>query len=447
MSLQPALPHQRMATQASNLRKEGTVMENHGRTLGRRYDALRLRIDVLASARRLIDLPPESDIAPAQWTAIESQLGASRARLSARLNRAGRAYLTQTTDLRAARALNAILGEIELELAEAFVLFDTYVDILTQRHAPELSGLLAGCDALARDAIQRDHPALVIVEAPLVSCDRGFGARTMREGVLTPGGIRNPVPIIQIPYSRLKEKYNLTSVLHEIGHEVMVRLGLVASMPRALRAALKRAGASTELQNYYALWAFELGPDFWAFCGSGIAAARGISEVLALPPSHAYRITWTDPHPPPYLRSLINFECCRQVWGLGPWNRWEAEWTELYRLEDAAPSELLVLHEARALVPVVARALLTTRYRALSGRSIPDLFDLPALAPDRLARFVRQAEAGTVTFPTVSPAAQLGIFRLVKERGTLDETKLDELMSRWLLGLGASTQVTLKKGG
>lgn len=421
-------------------------MEDHSRTLGRRYDALRLRIDVLSSARDLVDLPPESDIAHAQWSAIESQLGVSRARLSARLNRAGRAYLAQTSDLRAARALNAIFGEIELELSESLALFDTYVDILTQRHAPELGGLLAGCDALAKDGIKRDHPALVIVEPPLVSCDRGFGARTMREGVRAPGGVSNPVPIIQIPYSRLKEKYNLTSVLHEIGHEAMVRLGLVASMPRALRAALKRVGASDTTQNYYALWAFEFGPDFWSFCSSGLAAARGTSEVLALPPAHAFRVTWTDPHPPPYLRALVGFECCRQSWGVGPWDRWEAEWRELYRLEAAQPSERAVLQESRALVPVVARTLLTTRYRALNGRAIPDLFDLPALSPSRLAPLARQAEAGNVTFPTVSPAGQLGIFRLVKESGTLDETKLDNLMSRWLLKLGAAARVAPKEG-
>jgi hypothetical protein len=338
--------------------------------------------------------------------------------------------------------------------------------------------LLAGCDALAWDAINRRHPALDIIEPPLVQCQRGFGAATMREGVPLPDRSPNPLPIIEIPYSKLKEKYNLTSVLHEVGHEVMVRLNLVRTLPRALRYALQQTGASETVQNFFGLWAFEIGPDFWAFCGSGIAAAGGIREILGLPPSHAFRLSWTDPHPPPYLRVLLVFECCRQAWGSGLWDRWEEEWTSLYSLKSTMPETYDVLREGQRCLPVVARALLNTRFRVLNGKSIPKLFNLPALAPGLLegaAKSIEKAAApskaartpilasalttavrlvGTAPSPAIgatiggeetepsnfadlSPCNQLAVFRMVRERGRLGEERLDAVMTDWLLDLGA----------
>ena len=94
---------------------------------------------------------------------------------------AARMYLPHAHEIEAARKLNALLGDLELDLSTSFGFFDTYMDVLTQRHAPKLGRLLAGCDALAWEGIRRDHPAWQIVERPLVYCDRGFGASTLRQ--------------------------------------------------------------------------------------------------------------------------------------------------------------------------------------------------------------------------------------------------------------------------
>jgi hypothetical protein len=409
------------------------------RTLQRRIEALRERVGMLSTLRRLVDLPAGHDLTDAQWARIESGLGGAQGSLAARLGAADRAYLPRADGATAARTLHALLGEIELDLARAFVFFDTYVDILSQRRLAGLGPLLAGCDVLAWDAIARDHPALAGTGRPLVHCDRGFGASTMREGVPFPDGAANPLPLIQIPYSRLAEKYNLTSVLHEVGHTAMVRLGLVSTLPEALRSALGRAGASDDVQRYYALWAFEIGPDFWTFCAAGPAAAGGIREILALPPAHAFHVSWTDPHPPPYLRVLLAFECCRQAWGRGIWDRWETEWRELH-----TPPAGRLLTEAAAHLGVVAGTLLHTRFRTLGGRAIRDLFDLSALAPPALEPAAQRVAAGRPPPRGLSPSAQLAAFRMVKERGDLDERRLDARMTAWLRGLGTASK---REGG
>jgi hypothetical protein len=405
------------------------------RSLEQRVQSAGLRIRELSSLRTAVALPPKHDITEHQWSTLQLQLNAVEARLQGRLKRAADQYLGSAARLQPARSLNAVLGEIEMELSRAFTFFDTYMDVLTQRHTPELGRLLAGCDVLAWGAIRRNHAALRIVAPPLVCCNRGYGAMIIRESVPLPDGSPNPIPLIQIPYSRLKEKCNLTSILHEAGHQALSRLGLVTAIPDAFRAALARAGASEQMKDLWALWSSEIGPDFWTFCASGIAAAGGIREILALPPNQVLRISWTDPHPPPYLRVLLTFEWCRQQWGRGVWDQWEKQWVALYPLGRATAEAKQVLTQGLLHLPVLTRALLTTRFRTLNGQRVPDLFDLRSLSPAALAPVAAGAAKGVLRLGGLAPAAQLAVFRLIKESGRFSEEALDAVMTRWLIGL------------
>ena len=408
---------------------------DHSRSLTRRIEAQRIRIEELSSLRELISLPPHLDISKRQWKILQSELGGVETRLLRKLKRGATAYLTLTSDRTAARSLNSLLGDVEMEMTRAFTLFDTFMDVLTQRHTPELGRMLAGCDVLALDSIRRPHPALSIVEPPIVGCDRGFGARTFREMVRFPGGSLNPMPLVQIPYSRLKEKYNLTSVLHEVGHEAMVRCGLRRSLPSALRSGLAKSGAPVAIGDLFALWSSEIGPDFWSFCGSGFAQAGGIKEILALPSAEVFRISWTDPHPPPYIGRLISFDWCRRLWGSGIWDRWEQEWRDLYPVESAPVATQDLIRKISHYVPDVSAILIKTRFRSLNGKCIPDLFDLTVLAPSELKRRAANADKGNINLRGMPPSSHLAVFRIIKEQGKLSEEDLDRVMTHWLLTL------------
>lgn len=405
------------------------------RRLRQRIDSVRARLGVLPNLRKLVDLHPAHDITPRQWAAIEPELATIALRLKRRLNALARDRLARS-GTGAAHELNAAIGAIELQMAKAFVLFDTYMDVLTQRHVPELGRLLAGCDVLAWHGLNKDHPALQIAEPPLVYCDRGFAASTLREGVPFPEKGRNPLPLIQIPYSRLKEKPNLTSILHEVGHEAMVRLGLVAVLPAAMKEAL--SGAPSSVRDLYALWTFETGPDFWTFCACGVAETATLKEIVALPPRYVLQIGAPDPHPPPLIRLLLSCEWCRQLWGRGVWDDWQREWRAFYPLH-LAPAETRELLSACArYIPLAARALLRTRYAALGNRTIAQLFDMDQIDPSALARTAAQFPRG---LGRVSPPAQLGVFRMLKEKEQLDEDKLDDVMTKWLLALARTSSV------
>lgn len=410
-------------------------MNNIADNFKRRAASLRIRIENLSGLRKTVSLPAEHDIGERRWFVIESELKATEIRLSRRLKRVAREYFSNLDDKKNVRILNSLFGEIELEMAKTYTVFDTFMDVLTQRNTPELGGLLAGCDALALDAIRKNHPALQIVEPPLVYCDRGFGASTLREGIRLPGRSFNPAPLIQIPYSRLKEKCNLTSIFHEVGHEALVRLKLNTALPKAITAALKRANAPSAVRDLYALWCSEIGPDFWTFCSCGIAQSATIREILALPPTHVFRIVWGDPHPPPFLRALLSFDWCRQVWGSGSWDDWEKEWLELYPIEESPPSTRDLMIKAQRFVPVIGRVLLTTKFGTLGGRTLPELFDLSKVAPPELKRILKTSEKGKLNLKGLSPSVQLAVFRMIKEEGK-QEQKLDKIMTEWLLKLG-----------
>ena len=411
-------------------------MRARGEGLRRRADSLLFRIHGLIGLRQLVNLSSEQDITARQWSVLEMQLNAASALLTTRTKAATDSLLPGARDASARRKLNAALGQIELDLSRAYTFFDTYMDVLTQRRSGELGPVLAGCDVLAYQAMRREHPTLTAIEAPLVFCDRGFGAAIVRESVAFPDGTPNPMPLIQIPYSRLREKCNLTSVLHEAGHQSLTRLQLVAALPLAFRAALTRAGAPKPVCDLYALWAFEIGPDFWGFCLSGVAQAAAMRELFAMPPSHALRLSVTDPHPPPYLRVLLAFDWCRRAFGRGRWDAWEQEWELLYPLTGPAGTTRTLLQNARRFVPVVGDALFNYRFRELENRALVDLFDLAAISPSEVRRVAMRASGGTLDLRGLTPCAQLAVFAELREMRAMTEERLDELMTAWLRHLG-----------
>jgi hypothetical protein len=312
------------------------------------------------------------------------------------------------------------------------------MDVLSQRRVPMLGAQLAGCDVLASDAMRLAHPALEAIEPPLVYCDRGFGAAIMRESVRMPDGSPNPMPLIQVPYSRLQEKYNLTSILHEAGHQALQRLGMVKPMGEALAAAAAREPRPGLLPDLYRLWSSEIAPDFWAFCLSGVAEASAVRELFALPLAQATRISMTDPHPPPYLRALLAFDWCRRAWGRGVWDEWEREWRSTFELKMLAPDTRRLLAIGQRLVPAIGAALFDKRFAELQDRRLPDLFDLDAIAPSRIRPLAASVRSGVLNLRNLKPCAQLAVFGELRAHYRISEARLDRLMTQWLMRLGTT---------
>jgi hypothetical protein len=409
----------------------------------KRYESMLRRISYLSSLRKEVGLTTTENIDENQWSAIQLPLFEVENRLKTILKVHARKYLPFLHLPRVARRMNALLGRIELDISNSIVFFDTYMDILSQRKMPTLGKILKGCDILAGDAMSIDHPLIRDLELPIVSCERGFGAMIIRPGVTFPGNIKNPVPLIQIPYSRIVSKYDLTSINHEAGHDIMIRLGLNYSLPASLRTVLMNSQAPKEIIDLFVLWSSEIGPDFWGFCCSGIAQTLSIKEMLSLPPYRVFYITHDDPHPAIYIRVLLSIEWCRQQWGRGEWDYWEKEWDTLYPLKFTSKTNAEILKKCRMYIPIVAGALLNTRFSSLEGKKITELFDMSVLHPQNLERIVRTAETGTLDLKATRPCVQLAVFRLLRHQRKNSEVFIDRIMTNWLIKLGQARKVTM----
>jgi hypothetical protein len=402
-----------------------------------RRQAALTRIDALGDLRRVVGLPRAIDLDERGWRGLQRPLDALRRQL--RLSMGGLGTLAAAAgplDARQ-RSMSYRLGRIELEISKAFTLYDTYMDILTQRHSPLLGPLLRGCDILALDALDCKGLPTLSRRAPLVYCDRGFGASILRSSIRLFEGILNSTPLIQIPYARLKELLHLTSICHEVGHEALSNSGIAEALADAIAEALEKERVPADIIDLYRFWSSEIGPDFWGFLCSGSAQSKTITEILALPPDHAFRITPREPHPPAYLRALLSFAWCRHAWGGGPWDAWEKDWRALYPLSDAPQRVRGSIEAASAAIPVVTQVLFTTRFRASAGKALPELFDVRALRPKALAAAAEALVDRSRPAEGERPCVVLAQFRSAHDRQLADRLTIERLMAAWLHGLAA----------
>jgi hypothetical protein len=244
--------------------------------------------------------------------------------------------------------------------------------------------------------------------------------------------VPNPIPFISIPYSRLTEKYNLISINHEVGHQALVKLNLVTILSHVFKTTVAKAGGSVLMQNFFANWARELGPDFWAFCLSGMAQTCSLRDVLILPSNQMFQVSAYQVHPPAYLRFLVSTAWCRQVWGRGEWDEWEKEWKELYNPKEMDEATCEIISSAIRYIPLIANACIQTRFKRLNGKVFFSLFSINELKPELLQKHASVEGVKSATFKKLPIGSQLAVFRLLREKRTSKQSVIDQYMTQWL---------------
>jgi hypothetical protein len=399
-----------------------------------KIDSIRTRAGLLVNLRKMVSLPPSQDISEEQWELLESQLATVSTKIRQQLRIYTDKYFSERNNPVMKQMLINRLGELEVELTNAYNFYDTFMDILTQRLSNEIGLLLKGCDIIAEYALQRENLA-DITASPLVYCDRGFGASTLREGVRLGGNTPNPIPFIAIPYSRISEKYNLISIFHEVGHQALAKLNMVGLWQQVFQETLSNAGASPLICSLYANWSKEIVPDFWAFGLAGMGQTCSIRDILVLPTDMMFHISTIQPHPPSYLRFLISIDWCKQLWGNGDWDAWEQEWLELYPLKKLDETTQQTISEARKYIPIVSKTLLKTKFKKLGNNPITALFDLQTLKPHLLKNLANIETIRSSEFNNQPIGVQLAVFRLLREKRAIKQTDINKYMETWLKNL------------
>jgi hypothetical protein len=393
-----------------------------------KIESLKVRIELLTGLKKVTTTSATQNISPSQWYAVNNQLQAIANKLLRQLNSCTDKFSPEGYNKKNQSLLINTLGEIELELSQAYNFYDTYIDILTQRLSPELGPLLKGCDAIAADGLKHSYLPNV-TRNPIVYCNRGFGASILREGVSITK-TANPVAFIAIPYSRLAEKYNLISIYHEVGHQALSKLNLVEGFKQAFASSAKRAGANALLQTMFANWSKEIVPDFWAFGHTGMGQTSSLRDILIVPQQMAFSASPYQQHPPPYLRFLISVEWCKYLWGRGDWDYWEEEWQSFYpdSQVDSVTKELIF--QAKKILPNMARATIKTRFKKLNNKNMTSFFDLNSIGPNNLNKSMCYSH-----FRYQPIGIQLSAFRLMREKKNIPIKQLNIIMHNWLISL------------
>jgi hypothetical protein len=337
-----------------------------------------------------------------------------KAKLLERLTFGARKYMPELSDPVSARKMNTLIGLLEIQSSKAFSFYDTLFDILTQRNS-KLGRIIPGCEKIASDALRRNHPFLRILKVPVLYFNRGYGAAMLREGVPLPYGIRNPISLMQMPYSKFVSLSTLTSIAHEAGHEGMNKLGLESTFQRVIRESLINAEASHAVADLLSNAYTEIFADVWGTCLCGSAYLSVSRDLLSVPPGLALAVNSNDVHPTPLVRLLLLFRLARQMWGTGIWQRWEEEVLDTYPLDRLRQSKQEIIQEQMRLLPDLSSAILETGLEVLGGKPITSLFDLNAISPQNLDKHINSD--GKVILSGLRPCQQLSLFRYLFDRG------------------------------
>lgn len=404
-----------------------------------RYDAIERKIKNLTKLQKLVNLPIETDLTKSQWEAINRQLTVIEERLLTKLNKQARIYMPYLQTSRAFQKFNDALASLEIEYTyNALPVFNLFLKICNQRSSINLGRLLKGCDALAFDALDRDHPALKIIEPPITYIEGKSGAAILPEKAPLIEKTLNPIALIQIPFQRLMTKTHLISILHEGGHELTARLGLDQIMKNIILKRLTDVGAPDEVKSLNYVWLSEEIPDFIAWCLCGEAHSYSMMEINLLPKDRVFFLETGGPHPPGYYRVLMSFEWCRQQWGNGKWDQYEKEWIEhLYPLDEANLYEKQILTQCKKYLPLVCKIMLNQKLNVLNGRTIPELFNVSLLSPHKLEKICKTADHGKLDLKNLSPCLQLAVLRkLLDIRKDIKEFQADKILEDWLIRVG-----------
>ena len=358
---------------------------------------------------------------PAAWAMLEDYL---RLRLRDRLQSSIRTLADEGRGVAArleAGEPPAMVRSRVLDLRRRYVeveaILDFYGDAVNTRTNPSLGAVLGGLDTLAVDSMEvLLRPLGIEVPPALVWLDKGTGAAILRAGVRLwgPGGL-SPVAAIKLTRHNLGRP---TSLLHETGHQVAHLTGWTEQLAAALHRAV--APASAELAALWAGWASEIAADVHAFALAGWAPVPALANVVDGGTRAVHRIRPADPHPPAWLRVMLNVELCRRWYGAGPWDALGAAWRRRHNPDQATFPGARVASASAPLLATLAAVCTDQPFAAFGDRPLHRLADPRRVSPEALAALESRAGPSLLTSRYLARQESLRILSLLTARQPAD---------------------------
>jgi hypothetical protein len=199
-------------------------------------------------------------------------------------------------------------------------IWDFYFDLFVQRLSSfgerllSVDRIAANCyeDLYVGIGTAQPTPSLL----PFSYASSGFSPATFRRGVPL-ARLRfnkNLFPLIMLPQHRLDNVWALSSVLHEVSHNLQADLGLWEEMPvRIFQRLTQEGGIPPRVAQVWARWHKEMMADMFALFLGGPAAVESLMDVVGRAPASTVKFNPLGVHPTSYLRVLISLVLLRRM--------------------------------------------------------------------------------------------------------------------------------------
>ncbi|MBD2157866.1 hypothetical protein [Leptolyngbya sp. FACHB-16] len=199
-------------------------------------------------------------------------------------------------------------------------IWDFYFDLFVQRLSTfgerlrSVDRICANCyeDLYVGLGTAQPTPSLL----PFSYASSGFSPATFRRGVPLRRLRHNPnlFPLIMLPQHRLDNVWALSSILHEVSHNLQADIGLWEEIPARVYQRLTTEGQlPADIAQIWAQWHKETMADMFALVLGGPAAVESLMDVVGRSPTSTVQFIPGAVHPTPYLRVLINLILLRRL--------------------------------------------------------------------------------------------------------------------------------------
>ena len=297
-----------------------------------------------------------------------------------------------------------------------------YLELFGQRQSRFAPELLA-CDRIALDCYQYVYTGLgrtkpIPSPAPFCYMETGFSPATFRRGVRIGklGSRANPFPLIQLPYHRLVNPWTLGAVLHESAHNLQSDLGLWQVVPLRIARRLLKARLPHEVIRVWARWHKETWADLCALLLGGPAIVASLMDVVGRSAPSTLQFNFTDVHPTPYLRVLINLELLQRMGFSEQAEEFRRSWTRLYPNIMAGTIPKTMLSTFPLACRIVVDTMAFSPYEQLGSKSLAQAVKFEAKDEGMVEQAGRRLAASRD--PGIIPALFLiGAARWALDRG------------------------------
>jgi hypothetical protein len=273
-------------------------------------------------------------------------------------------------------------------------IWDFYFDLFVQRLST-FGERLRAVDRIAANCYEDLYVGLGTAQPtpsllPFSYAHSGFSPATFRRGVPLRRLRHNPnlFPLIMLPQHRLDNVWALSSVLHEVSHNLQADLGLWREIPaRIYRRLMDEGRLAPAAAQVWARWHKEMMADMFALVLGGPAAIESLMDVVGRAPASTLRYSPLGVHPTPYLRVLINLILLRRM-GFGQLaSDLTGVWQRLY--PRVSPSDIPppIMRSFGLAAELAVDTMVFQPYRQLAGKTLAQVL---VFGPQQMA-MVEQA--------------------------------------------------------